>query len=162
MVPHKYLEVFVDGLSQYFAHLDISDSSSKTRSFEIGTPYLLSKSEASGLDYTGAIAVSGENYGQVFFSASSSLLKLILLVYGATSLTEDKHKDIVGEVANTIAGNARRVLGSNFNISTPTVVKGSILEDRYDFSQLCFVLPVRWKSNQAQLIVNLEKRPVLH
>jgi chemotaxis protein CheX len=30
--------------------------------------------------------------------------------------------DLVGEVANTISGNARREIGANLKISTPTVI----------------------------------------
>ncbi len=159
MMSHKYLEVFVDGLSNYFAHLDVTKSvrsGMQQKSFQIGTPYLLDRSDALGLDYTGRISISGTNSGQVSFSASSTLLKMILIGYGVTSLSEEKHKDIVGEVANTIAGNARRVLGSAFNISAPTVVKGAIKSEDVDLKELCYVLPVRWKNNPAQLIINLD------
>lgn len=153
MINHQQAEVFVDGISRYFEHLD-HDNSVNT-SLEIGAPFILDYEQENGLDYTGFIAVSGNDQGNIFFSATSCLLKTILLNYGVSELTDSKHKDIVGEVANTIAGNARRYLGNNFLISTPTVIEGSLQSEHYDTSHRSYVIPLRWKSKSAQLIVNL-------
>ncbi len=154
MLEHKYMEVFVDGLTRYFKHLDEARETSSP-SLQIGSPFLIDEASTRGLDYTGVISISGENKGHVFFSANSSLLKIILLAYGAKDLTTSKHRDVVGEVANTIAGNAREHLGNHFNISTPSVVEGPISPEKYKLSPRCFVLPFRWKSNQAELIVSV-------
>ena len=154
MINHQQAEVFVDGISRFFKHLDPNDDSSKD-SLEIGAPFLLDYDDETGLDYTGSIAVSGNDHGNIFFSASSCLLKTILLSYGISKLTKSKHRDIVGEVANTIAGNARKELGSNFLISTPKVIDGSLRTEHYDTSHRSYVLPLRWKNKNAQLIVNI-------
>lgn len=154
MINHKQVEVFVDGLVRYFKHLDVNDGN-ETESLEIGSPFILDYSQKTGLDYTGFIAISGNDRGNIFFSASSCLLKTILLNYGVSELTASKHKDVVGEVANTIAGNARKQLGSKFLISPPTVIKGSLGSNHYDTRRRSYVVPLRWKSKGAQLIVNL-------
>ena len=153
MINHKQAEVFVDGISQYFKHLTTNES--VNNSLEIGAPFMLDYAQETGLDYTGSIAVSGNDRGNIFFSATSCLLKTILLNYGVSDLTKSKHKDIVGEVANTIAGNARRHLGNQFLISTPTVIEGTLSSNHYDKSNRSYVIPLRWKSKSAQLIVNL-------
>ena len=153
MINHQQAEVFVDGISRYFEHLEGSRSSGSE--LEIGAPFILDYDKETGLDYTGFIAVSGVDHGNIFFSATSCLLKTILLSYGVTSLTKSKHKDIVGEVANTIAGNARRHLGKNFLISTPTVIEGNLRSEHYDTSHRSYVIPLRWNSKSAQLIVNI-------
>ncbi len=154
MIDHEQAGVFVDGLRNYFDHLDVDGSSSKDE-LEIGAPFILDESDDAGLDYTGSIAVSGHDHGNIFFSATSCLLKTILLNYGVSKLTDSKHEDIVGEVANTIAGNARRQLGSDFMISTPTVIKGALQTEHYDTRIRSYVIPMRWKSKSAQLIVNV-------
>jgi len=91
----------------------------------------------------------------VFFSAPRSLLKYLLLSYGESNLSEQTLTDLIGEVANTIAGNARRQVGSEFRISPPTISQGKISQEFLHTSSRSFVMPLRWRNVTAQLIVYL-------
>jgi chemotaxis protein CheX len=63
--------------------------------------------------------------------------------------------DLVGEVANTLAGNARRDFGQQFQISVPEVVSGR--EGRLDYPAAGrpIVIPIEWRNYHARLIVCL-------
>ena len=154
MMEGKHIDVFVDGLKHYFDHLDITTTGSKG-TLDISAPYLINSQQKLGLDYTGMISVTGNRTGYIFFSAKSSLLRFILLSYGESDFSERFKSDLVGEVANTLAGNARKYLGSDFHISTPTILANGIDASNYKLSKRCFVLPFRWRSNKAELIVSI-------
>ena len=152
MNHHKQIDVFIDGVKRYFSHFGVSDEL-----LEFGVPYLIENQAPLGRDFTGVISISGSNKGYVFFSSGRSLLSNILLGHGETTFTSEYMSDLVGEIVNTIAGNARASFGEDFTISTPRVVKGPISTKMLDNSRRSYVLPVRWKSNGAQLIVSLDK-----
>lgn len=156
MSERAHIDVFIDGLTRYFSHLDASLNDTQP-TLEIGAPYLLKASQAMGLDFTGMIAVSGNNLGHIFVSAHSALLKRILLSYGESDLSDTHKRDLVGEIANTLAGNARRHLGTDFHISTPRVLEGTLETSNYKLSSRCYVLPFRWKSSKAELIVSIQR-----
>lgn len=151
MNHHKQIDIFIEGVKRYFTHLDKSADE-----LDFGVPYLIKNSEPLGKDYTGVIAVSGSNSGYVFFSAGRSMLSKILLNLGEPILHTDLMRDLVGEVANTIAGNARKSLGEEFHISPPKVLLGNIDTAMLASKRRSYVLPIRWKSNGAQLIISLE------
>jgi chemotaxis protein CheX len=63
--------------------------------------------------------------------------------------------DLVGEVANTIAGNVRRELGKDFAISVPTVVSGAGSVVELPAGTRPVVIPINWRSHVARLVVCL-------
>ena len=161
MIERAQIDVFIDSLKRYFRHLD-GVASGPANKLEIGAPYLLRDAQTMGLGYTGMINVSGTQSGTVFVSAGSTLLKRILLSYGEHNLSSEHKRDLIGEVANTLAGNARRHLGAEFHISTPRVLEGPIDPKRFDLNDRCFTLPFRWRSNKAELIVSINSaKPLL-
>ncbi len=157
MNERAHIDVFIDGLSRYFNYL-ATELEEPNSSLEIGAPYLLSTSQPMGLDFTGMISVSGNNLGYIFVSANSALLKRILLSYGEVDLSDMPKKDLIGEIANTLAGNARRRLGADFHISTPRVFDGGLEPSKYQLTSRCYVLPFRWKSSKAELIISIRER----
>jgi chemotaxis protein CheX len=64
--------------------------------------------------------------------------------------------DLVGEVANTISGNARKDFGKDFMISVPQVVAGEPEKVAPPDNMRSFVIPINWRSHSAQLVVCLE------
>jgi len=154
MIERKHIDIFIDGLKSYFGHLDLSVRGDQG-TLDIGAPYLLESDKAVGLDYTGMISISGNSTGYIFFSAKSALLRFILLSYGESRFSDIFKRDLIGEVANTLAGNARKNFGPDFHISTPTVLEGKIDPKNYSLNSRCYVLPVRWKSNKAELIISM-------
>ena len=65
-----------------------------------------------GHDYNGIVTFSGAYNGHVIVSMPAQLLKELLLLQGETDLSEGNLLDAVGEIANTLGGNARKALGS--------------------------------------------------
>ena len=65
-------------------------------------------------------------------------------------------RDLVGEVANTISGNARRDFGRDFVISVPNVLAGEKPELPNVPGARSFVIPINWRSHSAKLIVSLK------
>ena len=63
--------------------------------------------------------------------------------------------DLVGEVANTIAGTVRRDLGKDFAISVPTVVAGAGNAVELPAGERPVVIPINWRSHVAKLVVCL-------
>ncbi len=143
------IQVFINGTKHYFTTVS-------ERDVRIGTPYLIAPNEAPCHDYTGIIGISGERKGCVYFSAPRVLLRHLLLSLGETNTDAEFMRDIVGEVANTISGNARSEFGNGFMISVPVVVQGLPEKMQLPKSLNAFVIPIQWQNYTATLVVCLE------
>lgn len=145
-VDEKDLRIFIDGALHYFNQ--VSDESAEVR-----TPYLI-KDDLVMQDYTGIIGVSGIRKGMIYFSAPRAMLRHILLVLGESETGDELYTDLVGEIANIISGNARRNLGSEFNISVPEVVRDKIIH-LMEKNVHQFAIPIRWKFYTSSLVIRL-------
>ena len=85
----------------------------------VGSPYLVNEGKPTVQEFTGLISIAGKRRGIVYFTASRPMLTVMLMRMGETELTQENMCDLVGEVANTISGNARRDFGKDFMISVP-------------------------------------------
>ncbi len=63
----------------------------------------------------------------------------------------------MGEVANTIAGNARQYFGNEFLISVPTVLLGRPDKILFPRHLKNVVIPITWRSHRSYLIICLER-----
>ena len=93
----------------------------------------------------------------VYLTAHKELLERLLVLIGEKDTSEALMVDLVGEVANTIAGNARSEFGEEFEISVPIVLRGApdeILLPRKDRS---FVIPITWRNRSAAIVISLRK-----
>jgi len=117
-------------------------------------PYLVTKGTPGVHDYTGVINISGKREGVVYFTAPRAMLTVLLMKMQETDFSHETMKDLVGEVANTISGNARRDFGRDFVISVPNVVSGDKVEVPADMRP--FVIPINWRSHSAKLVVALK------
>ena len=144
------LKAFVGIVQRYF---DKSTGSAA----EAGTPFLGEPGDLPIHDFTGVIGISGSQRGCVYFSAPALMLKDILLRAGESDLTESNLADITGEIANTIAGNARREFGGEFLISVPVVVRGSGQHITMPKEVKAYVIPLRWHKIAASLVVSVGK-----
>jgi chemotaxis protein CheX len=104
-------------------------------------------------DYTGVINITGKREGVVYFTAPRAMLTVLLMKMQETDFSHETMKDLVGEVANTISGNARRDFGRDFVISVPNVISGDKVELPSDMRP--FVIPINWRSHSAKLVVAL-------
>lgn len=148
-MSEKTIEVFIDGVTRYFEHTSDKD-------VIIGTPYLVENKQPAAHDYTGIISITGPLRGCVYFTAPTILVKHLLMSIGEPDTSEDNILDLVGEVANTVAGNARREFGSEFVISVPVVISGQPSGIHLPAELRSYVIPITWKSYKAAVCVCLQ------
>jgi chemotaxis protein CheX len=147
-ISEQDLQVFIDTVIHYF-------DQTTSEAAEVDTPYIKDE-ENVVLDFTGVIGISGKTKGAIYFTANADLLADLLKATGHTEdIDSELLQDMVGEVANTLSGNARRSFGSNFMISVPVVLKGAEAI-RLPASIKTFVIPIIWRNYRSYLIVCLE------
>jgi len=132
-MKEESLEVFVDGLTNYF---DKTTSSTA----KVSTPFLI-----------------GNHKGSVFFTAPRIMIVKLISEIGVLTTKEEKLMDLVGEISNTISGNARRTFGDQFMLSTPVVLRGKGEQLHVPDITSIYVIPVVWKNMSAHLIINLNQ-----
>jgi chemotaxis protein CheX len=142
MVKVEKLGVFLSSISSFFAQIDGTPVA-------IDTPYLNNNKNAVGYDYSGIIKISGPLEGCVYVSAPSNMLREVMKVMGEPDSSMTMMKDLLGEMANTISGNARTEFGSDFIISPPKIVEGvpsisSLPKDRHSY-----ITPFTWRGYGA-------------
>jgi chemotaxis protein CheX len=125
------------------------------RAAEVGSPFLGEPDALPVYDFTGVIGISGNRRGCVYFSAPSALLKEVLLRSGESNVSDANLADLAGEIANTIAGNARRDFGQDFLISVPVVVRGREQHITVPKAVKAYVIPFRWHKLSAALVVSV-------
>lgn len=148
-MDEKELRIFIDIVSQYFER-------QTGRLPEMGSPYLGEPSALPIYDFTGVIGISGERQGCVYFTAHRDLLRQLLLHVGESDVSDNNLSDLVGEVANTISGNARRHFGADFLISVPVIVAGNANAIQVPRTVKAYILPLRWHKMEATLVVSLK------
>ena len=148
MLKEAEIRTFIEGTTRYF-------ESSAQQAASVGSPYLVTDGNPGTYEYTGVIAISGSRRGIVYFSAPRGMLTVLLMRMQETDTSDENIKDLVGEVANTISGNARRSFGRQFNLSVPTVVahQDDKLTPPHSKS---YVIPINWRTHSAKLVVCLE------
>jgi chemotaxis protein CheX len=136
---------FSSGAANYF-------ETATGQSAKIGMPFLLQDRDAVGADYAAIIGIAGKWKGCIAFSAPKDLARAVLNRLGEEDPIEYLCADLIGEIANTIAGNARSQLGAGFLISTPTVARGcGVL--RLPADTPCCALPIHWEGERSMLLV---------
>ena len=140
------LRLFVDSVRRYF------DVTSRVAP-EI-TSAFLGVDQVPSHDYNGIVTFSGRYQGRVVVSLPAAALKELLLIQRETNLSQASLLDAVGEIANTLAGNARRTLGQDLEISVPTVVHGAPPGDRRT-RRLPYVITFRWNRYPGVVCVDL-------
>ena len=148
MLQEQELKTFVEGTTNYF---EIAAQQPAT----IGSPYLVEGTPPAAHDYTGIINVSGKREGVVYFTAPKAMLTVLLMKMQESDFSHETMRDLVGEVANTISGNARRDFGRDFVISVPNVLSGEQPEVPLKPGMRSFVIPINWRSHSAKLVVAL-------
>src|SRR5205807_8603542 len=104
---------------------------------------------------TGVVNDRGKREGVVYFPAATAILPVLLMKMQENDFSHKTMKDLVGEVANTITGNARRDFGRDFVISVPSVRSGEKPQIPQKPGVRSFIIPINWRSHSAKLIVSL-------
>lgn len=143
------IEVFIDALSHFYKQMGVAE-------INIGVPYLLDSGDPVVSDFTGIIGITGKRRGCVYYTCPKAMLSHILASMGEMDTSATHLCDLVGEIANTIAGNARKSFGAEFMISTPVVVQGEPERIHLPAQTMCLVIPAKWKGYQSNIVVALE------
>lgn len=143
------IEVFSSAIAEFFE----TTSGERAR---VRSAYLLETSAPMlDNDYSGIINIAGGYTGTVCFSAPKGLLTHILLICGESAYSEESHLDIVGEIANTLSGRARKHFGEALEISTPRAFAGQQGAPSPRVRSLPYAIPFTWHGYEAGLVVSL-------
>jgi chemotaxis protein CheX len=149
-INEKDIHSFVDAVSAYFYQVTQERA-------EIKGAYLVEgEISAPTFDLTGYIELSGSFTGRVYFSAPRAMVTYLLLLMQEPHRSEERLLDAVGEIANTIAGNAREHFGETMQISVPvtTATEHDWLSTKV--SPHSYVIMVKWKQYRASVIVDIQ------
>jgi len=149
MFDDREISTFVQGTTRYF---EVSAQQPAT----VGSPYLVTHGDPEISEYTGVINVSGRRTGVVYFTAPRGMLIVMLMKMNESDVSHQNLCDLVGEVANTISGNARRDFGRDFAISAPEIVAGHSKHVPSPAGCRPIVIPINWRSHSAKLVVCLQ------
>ena len=147
-LKEKDLKVFVDAVTHYF--------SQSTRSPALIRAAYLADSSVPQFQYTGLISISGHFCGCVHFSAPEKMVRCLLLEWGEPDASKPNLLEAVGDIANTIAGNARKHFGKELEISVPITLFGATDEIKAAVRVRPFVISLEWCNSQATVVVDLE------
>jgi chemotaxis protein CheX len=148
MFRETELRTFIDGTCRFFETLTAQAAS-------VGSPYLVTDGKPGAYEFAGVIEVSGARKGMVYFTAPRGMLAVLLMRMQETDTSEENMRDLIGEVANTISGNARRDLGKGFVISVPSVLANPREGVEMPYPR-AFVIPINWRTHAAKLVVCLQ------
>jgi chemotaxis protein CheX len=143
------LKLFVDSVRRYFQVI--------TKQEPQITSAFLATGDIEAHDFNGIVSFSGTYNGHVMVSMPAQLLRELLLLQGETDLSDGNLLDAVGEVANTLGGNARKTLGAGLQISVPLKLQGAAgIKTRV--RKHPYVITLRWNRQPALVCVDMEKR----
>ncbi len=142
------IQVFIAGVRRYFESL-------RTDARVVIEPPFIKDQERPLLEYTGIIGISGKAHGAVCFTANGVMLEKILGFLNESPSSREMLCDLVGEIANTLSGNAREEFGRDFLISVPVVATEKDFGFRFPEDGRNYVIPIIWQTQKAYLLVCL-------
>ena len=152
-MEQQQLQVFMESVVEYFNKMTDTP-------VEVGVPFLKDQAKNVLLGHTGVIGISGKMRGAIYFTADDAFLAdLIHRISPGVNGNAEHLSAMVGELANTIAGNAQKTLGSDYHISIPIVftTPDARQKSTLELQAATFVVPLRWHGHNAFLAVGLEE-----
>lgn len=140
--------VFVSSVMRYF-------DTTVQQAAECGIPHLALRRSPELSDYTGIVRISGQSEGAVLFTAPRSMLAVMLMRMRQTDLSEDQLRGLVGKIVHTLSEDAQRNFRHRHTVSVQPVVHGRDAPMPYPPEARPIVVPIAWRSYQAQLVVCL-------
>jgi len=141
--------VFVNSVLDYFESTVQQDAA-------CGTPHLALRRRPELSDYTGIVRINGQRDGVVLFTAPRSMLCVMLMCMRDTDMSHDNLCELVGEIANTLWGNARSSFRHQVSISVLSMAHERDAPMVYPLNSRPIVIPIAWRSYQARLVVCLD------
>jgi len=146
------IHVFIDAVSNFFFH-------TTREKVEIKTAYLLESNVPSAtFDLTSYITLSESFTGRIYFSAPRGMMNHLLFMMGEQARGNEHLLDAVGEIANTISGNARKHFGETMGVSVPTALETT----KSDWlktvaSPHAYIILIKWKQYRASVVVDIQR-----
>lgn len=152
-MEQQQLQVFIESVVEYFNKMTDTP-------VDVGVPFLKDEAKSVILSLTGVIGISGTMRGAIYFTADEQFLSdLIERITPGSDPSIQNQSAMVGELANTIAGNAQKTLGAGYHISIPIVMTtpDASQHNTLELRTSTFVVPLRWHGNSAYLVAGLER-----
>ncbi|MDR1849442.1 MAG: chemotaxis protein CheX [Zoogloeaceae bacterium] len=150
-INEEDIHVFIDAVSHFFFHVT-------KEKVEIKTAYLLESDVPSAtFDMTSYITLSGSFSGRIYFSTPRSMINHLLLMMGEEVRNKERLLDAVGEIANTISGNARKHFGETMEVSVPTSKETKSDWLKTVVSPHAYIILVKWKQYRASVVVDIQR-----
>jgi chemotaxis protein CheX len=147
-LKEEELKLFVNSVCRYFS-VTTSQEPQITSAF-------LGINDVEGHEFNGLVSFTGTYNGHVMVSMPGKLLRELLLLQHISDLSDANLLDAVGEIANTLAGNARKTLGAGLDISVPMKLQGAAgIKSRV--RQHPYVITLRWNHQPALVVVDMER-----
>lgn len=146
------LKIFAQSVTRYFD--TVADGQAV-----LGTPYLSGDHESVAFDFSAVIGITGSHRGNIYYTAPREKLHALLPLIGEAAPDDRLCAELVGEITNTISGNAREQLGAGFMISTPFIIEGKPLSVHTAKDTTCYILPVTWNQHRSRVLVALRQNP---
>jgi chemotaxis protein CheX len=143
------LTLFVDSVRNYFRVTTQQEP-------QITSAYLGTR-DVQGFEFNGLVNFSGPYSGHILVSMPAPLLRELLLMQHETVINNSNLLDAAGEVANTLAGNARKIIGPTLEISVPVTLQG-VAGIRARVRERPYVITLNWNRQPALVFIDMEKR----
>ncbi|MDR2000897.1 MAG: chemotaxis protein CheX [Zoogloeaceae bacterium] len=150
-ISEQDIHVFVDAISHYFTQITREKAKIKGAFLAQGEKF------PPTFDLTGIIKISGKFRGSVYFSAPRVMLSRLLLSMHESHLSDEQLLDAVGEIANTVAGNARKYFGENMGISVPKTMSTPPKWSELVVRARPYVIMINWKQYDASVVIDIER-----
>lgn len=111
-------------------------------------------------DFNGLITLSGGWRGTVCFCAPRAMLAQVLHLAGVPDHGDERHSDIVGEIACLLSGSARRHFGESLEVSVPAAYHrwaGAPAALLRGDARRSLAVPLEWNGHRADLVIQLER-----
>jgi len=141
--------VFVNSVMHYF-------ETTVQQPAACGIPHLALRRHPELADYTGIVSIRGRRDGVVLFSAPRSMLCVMLMCMQQTDLSHAHLRELVGQIADTLSGDALRNLRHQYSIAVHSQVHDGEAPVVYPPHVRPIVIPIAWRSYQARLVVCLD------
>lgn len=148
-IKAEKMGVFINSVASFFSQIGESLDG-------IDTPYLNDNIHPVAYDFSGIITITGPLQGCVYVSTSSVMLRNILVSMKEPDSSLALLKDLVGEIANTVSGNARTEFGASFIISPPKVVDGAPSPNYLPRDKRSYIIPFQWQNHDGVIGICLE------
>jgi chemotaxis protein CheX len=147
-----HIEPFIDSTVGLFRDMFKIES-------EYLTPYLLNRDSPYEWDISGIIGISGDSRGVVVISFEAAFATEITagLVGRKVGIDDPDVIDVIGELVNIVAGNAKKGLEEfRLSISLPSIVKGFNHRISWPSNAPIIGIPFKTASGKFHLSVGLE------